>query len=311
MVDLRPASPGDAPALARILRRSRRHTMPHLPDDDGRADPVDRLAGFIDGDARVTVARLDGGGAGGVGPPAGFSVTTPGRIHQLCVDPEHEAVGVGGVLLRALLAEQPGGVRVRLGQRDDRSRRFYERYGFLAESFVTSVTVPDMVYHRPGGRLRPAARALMVDPDRRVFLVRLTFPQGSAWVLPGGGIHEGETTHEAVRRELAEEVGWAVDRVGPLVWHRTVWWPERGRSGFDGQQDRVVLLPVPAFEPRPELAPAELTAEHITAMRWWTKEEMRAAEVRFSPLNLLSLIPMALNGSLVECPTVVTEGVRP
>ncbi|MFV0526449.1 MAG: NUDIX domain-containing protein [Acidimicrobiales bacterium] len=311
MVELCPASPEDAPTLARILLRSRRHTVPHRLHDDV-TDLTARLAGFIDGGARVTLACLPGGGSGGVHPPAGFSVATPGRIRCLCVEPEHEAAGVGGVLLRDVLTGYPRGVRFTIDQRDTRARRFYERYGFLAESFVTSPgTAPGVVYHRPGGRLRQAARALVVDPDRRVLLVRLTFPHGSYWVLPGGGIDNGETTHQAIRRELEEEVGWTADEIGPLVWHRTVWWANAPADRFDGQQERVVLMRVPRFEARPRLDAAELAAEHLTGIRWWTREEMWSGEHGFSPPNLLTLIPMALNGSLVACPTVVTEGERP
>ncbi len=49
-------------------------------------------------------------------------------------------------------------------------------------------------------------------------------PGSGWWVLPGGGIDEGETPREAARRELAEESGYVVedaDLYGPLA-HRVV-----------------------------------------------------------------------------------------
>jgi len=54
-------------------------------------------------------------------------------------------------------------------------------------------------------RIRPAARAIVLDPDDRILLVRFEFPDGMFWATPGGGIEPGETPEEAVRRELAEE----------------------------------------------------------------------------------------------------------
>jgi ADP-ribose pyrophosphatase YjhB (NUDIX family) len=71
-------------------------------------------------------------------------------------------------------------------------------------------------------RLRPAARALVLDPDDRVLLVRFSFPwvDYPVWAPPGGGLEPGETAAEGIRRELAEEVGLVDFELGPVVWIR-------------------------------------------------------------------------------------------
>ena len=56
---------------------------------------------------------------------------------------------------------------------------------------------------------RQAVRALVIDAERRVLLVRFEHPvtHDSWWAATGGGVEPGESDHEALRRELHEEAG--------------------------------------------------------------------------------------------------------
>ncbi|MBR0904011.1 NUDIX domain-containing protein [Bradyrhizobium liaoningense] len=58
-------------------------------------------------------------------------------------------------------------------------------------------------------------RAVVLDPENRVFLVKHSYVSG--WYLPGGGVDFGETMEGALRRELKEEGD--IDLVGDVVLH--------------------------------------------------------------------------------------------
>jgi G:T/U-mismatch repair DNA glycosylase/ADP-ribose pyrophosphatase YjhB (NUDIX family) len=136
--------------------------------------------------------------------------------------------------------------------------------------------------------LRPAVRALVVDPADRVLLVRFEWPDKTVWAPPGGGIEPDETPVEAIARELAEECGLRDFELGPCIWTRDHWFAEM--AGWGGQSERIHLVRTEAFEPAPEWTAEQLATEGIAGQRWWTPKELEAPGTIFAPRRLPELL---------------------
>jgi TDG/mug DNA glycosylase family protein len=135
--------------------------------------------------------------------------------------------------------------------------------------------------------LRRAVRALVLDPEDRVLLVRFDWPNKTVWALPGGGVDSGETLERAIVRELAEESGLREVELGPHIWKRTHWFTDI--AGWAGQTEQVYLVRTDAFEPAPGWTAAQLAAEGIGDQRWFSLEELAEGGRIFAPRRLSQL----------------------
>ncbi len=81
------------------------------------------------------------------------------------------------------------------------------------------------------------ARAVVIDAEDRVFLVRHSYVPG--WHFPGGGVEPGEPVLEALARELMEEGNIALD--GPARPHGLFF------NDFASERDHVMVYVVRAF----------------------------------------------------------------
>jgi G:T/U-mismatch repair DNA glycosylase/ADP-ribose pyrophosphatase YjhB (NUDIX family) len=132
---------------------------------------------------------------------------------------------------------------------------------------------------------RAAVRALLVDENRRALLMRWQRPGADWWICPGGGIQDGETEEQALRRELLEEVGLRDVELGERVWERTHILPGAGRLGI--QHDSFYVVRVTSIVVEPTI---DLEAENVTGHRWWTIAELEATDERYSPPELPELL---------------------
>jgi TDG/mug DNA glycosylase family protein len=133
---------------------------------------------------------------------------------------------------------------------------------------------------------RPAARALVVDRDDRVLLVRFQNDFGEVWwATPGGAIERGESVEDALRRELREEAGLEAFELGPPLWRREAIfsWDRR----LLHQRETVYLVRVGEHTAVPTI---DLEPESVVGVEWWTPTRLEAANERLSPRSLPRIV---------------------
>lgn len=107
----------------------------------------------------------------------------------------------------------------------------------------------------------------------------------------------GESDHEALRREVAEELGLDDFELGQQLWHREHEFD--APLSFAASASAVTSFASSPFEPAPRL---ELAAEHVTEVRWWAADELRRSWEVFGPRRLPELVGELLESGAPSVP---------
>lgn len=127
-----------------------------------------------------------------------------------------------------------------------------------------------------GLRLRRKVRAVVLNERDEVLLVRPHGYRDGEWTLAGGGVEDGESPVEAMRRELAEELGVGLEaEVSELtVTNRFIYSPDhKAKRGLDHDGQDAVM-----FVCRIDSGtPLSLQAEEIAEARWFAANDAAGA----------------------------------
>lgn len=150
---------------------------------------------------------------------------------------------------------------------------------------------------------RPAARCVLFDRSKRLFLIRSEDPidpYKPEWLeIPGGGMAVGEDSASACLRELREETGITDVEIGPCVWTQYVEYTFSGIRFESHERIHVAYCDGGEFRPRGLEA---LEAAAFLGADWWAVEELLANSEQTVPRRLREFLPALAAGELPESP---------
>lgn len=130
--------------------------------------------------------------------------------------------------------------------------------------------------HEGGLKLRQKVRAVVMSDSGEFLLVRPHGYRDGEWTLAGGGVEEGETPHQAMRREIAEELGVTLEEdlealpvASRFVYEAT--YKASRNLDHDGQDAVMFLVRLPSD------TSLRLQAEEIADARWFSLKDALTA----------------------------------
>lgn len=123
-----------------------------------------------------------------------------------------------------------------------------------------------------GLKFRQKVRAVVVNDSGKFLLVRPHGYTEGQWTLAGGGVEDGESALQAMRREIAEELGVVLEEeLEQLpVGNRFVYAAEykaKRTLDHDGQDAAMFIVRLP------DDATLALQVEEIAEARWFSRDE--------------------------------------
>ncbi len=150
---------------------------------------------------------------------------------------------------------------------------------------------------------RPAARCVLLDQQRRIFLIRSEDPidpyKPEMLEIPGGGIDHGEDSDTACRRELYEETGISEVEMGPCVWTQYVEFTFCGIQFASNERIHVAWCEGGDFRPQGLEA---LEAAAFIEAGWWTLDALLANQEPTVPARLREFLPDLIEGDVPSTP---------
>ena len=143
--------------------------------------------------------------------------------------------------------------------------------------------------------VRKTARAIILTPQHEVLLMRVAFPwlDEDLWILPGGGVEEGEDVRSTIAREVYEETGATDIEIVGEAWRNEL---VIAATNVHLKQ-RFFLVRAKHFDAEPtDLSEPEMN--WVREYRWWTVNSLMTADIALEPEHIVDGIQNLISHGL-------------
>ncbi|OQY18839.1 MAG: DNA mismatch repair protein MutT [Desulfobacteraceae bacterium 4572_35.1] len=128
--------------------------------------------------------------------------------------------------------------------------------------------------------IKTSVVACIIDAERRILLTKRSIPPFyGQWVMPGGKIDHGETIHQALKREVEEEVGLqvSVDSLIDVYEH----------IGIGHREDHYIIL---YYRSTPQTFKLNTNPDELSEARWFNASQLLDLDVPPGSRHILSIL---------------------
>lgn len=153
-------------------------------------------------------------------------------------------------------------------------------------------------------KIRKSARIVLLNDRDEVCLFLHTGKLRSYWMLPGGGVEDGESWEDAALREMWEETGISGVPIGPLLWTR------RARQRYNGRMllaDERYYLVRCGMQTVTNEYQFEEEKRLYTRHAWWSLPGIRTSSDTFYPERLADLLLPIVEDRISPSPLLLPE----